>query len=108
VRYIQAGSIQRLLAAEPACMYLTHYGRVGDVPRLGALLLGLLAELAALGRRLQRHPERHQALKSGQLEIFKHSLRAHGCTHSDERIAELLAIDLELNAQGLAVWLDRP
>ena len=28
-------SVQRLLAAEPECMYLTHYGRVGDVPRLG-------------------------------------------------------------------------
>jgi hypothetical protein len=26
----------------------------------------------------------------------------------EARIAELLAIDLELNAQGMAVWLDRP
>ncbi len=102
------GSIQQLLAAEPACMYLTHYGRVADVPRLGSLLLALLAEMAALGRQLQHHPQRHAALKAGQLEIFKRSLRAHGCTYSDARIAELLAVDLELNAQGLAVWLDRP
>jgi hypothetical protein len=26
----------------------------------------------------------------------------------EAQIAELLAIDLELNAQGMAVWLDRP
>ena len=35
------------------------------------------------------------------------SLRAHGVTLSDERIRELLALDLELNAQGIAIWLDR-
>ena len=29
--------------------YLTHYGRVGDVPRLGALLLDQLDEMVALG-----------------------------------------------------------
>ena len=51
---------------------------------------------------------RHEALKQGQLGIFTRSLRAHGVGFSDERIAELLALDLELNAQGMAVWLDRP
>jgi hypothetical protein len=28
-------------------------------------------------------------------------------TLSDERIRELLGLDLELNAQGIAIWLDR-
>ncbi len=105
-------SVQRLLAAEPACMYLTHYGRIGnvnnDVPRLGALLLGLLDEMVALGRRVQQAPQRHQALIDGQLAIFSASLAAHGCTLSRSDIARLLAMDLALNAQGLAVWLDRP
>ena len=35
-------SIERMLAFAPEHMYLTHYGRVGDVARLGALLLGQL------------------------------------------------------------------
>jgi len=111
-------SIRRLLAAGPRWMYLTHYGRVGDagdgVARLGALLLGLLEELVALGRRVQarnggagQHAERHQALKEGQLPIYVKSLREHGCTLPEADIAALLAIDLELNAQGMAVWLDR-
>jgi glyoxylase-like metal-dependent hydrolase (beta-lactamase superfamily II) len=100
-------SVQRLLARRPACMYLTHFGRVDDVPRLGALLLSLLDELVALGRSLRDAPDRHEALKRGQLAIFGRSLAAHGCTLSGERIAELLAIDTELNAQGMAVWLDR-
>jgi glyoxylase-like metal-dependent hydrolase (beta-lactamase superfamily II) len=104
-------SITRLLAKAPRCMYLTHYGRVDDVPRLGALLQGLLAEMVALGesQRGQTDPAvRHEALKQGQLDIFSRSLRAHGVDFDANRIAELLAIDLELNAQGMAVWLDRP
>ena len=101
-------SVQRLLAADPACMYLTHYGRVGDVPRLGRLLLGLLEEMVALGRRVQHAPNRHQALKDGQLALFSASLAAQGCTQTPAEVEQLLAIDLELNAQGMAVWLDRP
>jgi glyoxylase-like metal-dependent hydrolase (beta-lactamase superfamily II) len=100
-------SIRRLLSHDPACMYLTHFGRVDDVPRLGRLLLGLLQEMADLGRSLRQHPQRHQALKDGQLAIFSRSLQAHGFVGEPQAIAELLAIDLELNAQGLAVWLDR-
>ena len=103
-------SIERLLSFEPDCMYLTHFSRVGvggDVPRLGRLLLDLLAELSALGRNLQHSSGRHEALKRGQIDIFTRSLQAHGCTLSAAAVAELLAIDLELNAQGLAVWLDR-
>lgn len=101
-------SIRRLLARTPQCMYLTHYGRVGEVPRLGELLLGLLAALVALGRRERHSAHRHEALKRGQLELFCASLAAHGCTLPRARVAELLAVDLELNAQGMAIWLDRP
>ncbi len=105
------GSIERLLARQPRRMYLTHYGAVGDVPRLGALLRGLLDEMVALGegqRGVADAAVRHEALKRGQLAIFTRSLRAHGVAFDEAHIAGLLAIDLELNAQGMAVWLDRP
>jgi glyoxylase-like metal-dependent hydrolase (beta-lactamase superfamily II) len=92
-------SIRRLLSFQPACMYLTHFGRVTDVQRLGALLLSLLAEMVALGRRLQHEPDRHAALKRGQLDLFSRSLREHGGAHDKTELAGLLAMDLELNAQ---------
>lgn len=108
------GSIERLLAQAPRAMYLTHCGCIGengDVPRLGRLLLGLLDEMVALGESQRGEGDtlaRHEALKRGQLDIFTRSLRRHGVVFTEARIAELLAIDLELNAQGMAVWLDRP
>jgi glyoxylase-like metal-dependent hydrolase (beta-lactamase superfamily II) len=98
-------SIARMLAAEPECLYVTHYGRVTEVPRLAALLNGLIDRMAALARQAQA--ERHERLKSGLLAIYAESLREHGSRLPDERIAELLAMDLELNAQGLAVWLEK-
>jgi glyoxylase-like metal-dependent hydrolase (beta-lactamase superfamily II) len=100
-------SVNRLLAAQPACMYLTHFGRVGDVPRLGALLLQQIDRLVQLGLALRSADNRHQRLKDGLLAQALDSLALHGCTLPANEVARLLAIDLELNAQGIASWLDR-
>lgn len=100
-------SIHRLLAADPACMYLTHFGRVDDVARLAALQLALLERMVALGEGLRGHSERMPLLRAGLRTIFLDSLAAHGCTLPEATILELLAVDLELNAQGMQAWLSR-
>ncbi len=100
-------SIDRLLAWNPQCMYVTHFGRVADVPRLGALLKSLVNDMVAMGRQQVPGPGRHDALKAGQLDIFRRSLAEHGCTFDTAQLTQLLAMDLELNAQGMAVWLDQ-
>jgi len=100
-------SIERMLAFDPDWIYVTHYGRVGDVGRLAALLLAQLDEMVALARATPPGPDRHGALMRGLEAIHLRSLRAHGVTLSDDRIRELLALDLVLNAQGIAIWLDR-
>jgi glyoxylase-like metal-dependent hydrolase (beta-lactamase superfamily II) len=100
-------SITRLLAKDPACMYVTHYGRVDDVQRLAGLLLGQLDQMVALGVELRDAADRHAALKAGLLDIYAGRIADHGCGFDRAQVAELLAIDIELNAQGMAVWLDR-
>ena len=100
-------SVRRMLAYEPDCMYLTHYGRVTGVARLGALFLTQLDAMVALALGLPDDARRHQALVDGLLAIHLASLRAHGCMLPDERVRDLLRLDNELNAQGLAVWLKR-
>ncbi len=100
-------SVQRLLSYQPACMYLTHYSRVRDVQRLGDSFLAQLERLVALGRGLKDAPDRHEALKRALLAEYLGIVKAHGCTFSDAEVAELLAVDLELNAQGMAIWLDK-
>jgi glyoxylase-like metal-dependent hydrolase (beta-lactamase superfamily II) len=100
-------SIARMLGFAPDCMYLTHFGRVGDVPRLAALLLGQRDEMVALATDLPAGDARHAALVRGFGAIHLRSLRTHGCCLADATIFDLLALDLALNAQGMAIWLDR-
>ena len=100
-------SIERMLAYDPERLYLTHYGCVGDVRRLGALLLAQLDEMVAVARATPAGAGRHAALRRGLEAVHLKSLRAHGVALSEARIRELLALDLELNAQGIAIWLDR-
>ena len=100
-------SLQRLLAVQPQCMYLTHYGRVTDVARLGQQQLQMLDQVVALGQAERHAADRHPRLKDGLLALYLASLQQHGCTMGAERVAQLLAVDLELSAQGMAAWLDR-
>lgn len=100
-------SIERMLAFEPACMYLTHYGRVDDVRRLATMLLEQLDAMVDLAHRVRHADDRHAALMQGLEAIYLDRLARHGCTMPADRIRELLAMDLELNAQGIVIWLDR-
>jgi len=102
-------SVQGLLAVDPACLFLTHFGRVTDVPRLGRMFLDHLDGLLAIARRHQHAgPERHQRLKQDLLALYTASLTDHGCSLSADARAAVLEMHTELNAQGLAIWLDRP
>ena len=99
-------SISRLLARAPQQMYLTHFGAVGDVPRLAGLLLTQLDAMVALAERLPPSPQRHDQLKVGLQDIARQQLQRHGLPDPEAGLAGL-ALDIELNAQGLGVWLDR-
>ncbi len=103
-------SIRTMLARDPQSMHLTHYGRVGDVARLAGELIeqvdamvALAFEAAAIAERRQRHEWLVRALA----QLYVSRAQAHGCTLSPERIEALLAIDIELNAQGLEIWMAR-
>lgn len=100
-------SVQRLLSYRPECMYLTHYSRVRDVQRLGESFLAQLERLVAIGRGLKSAPDRHDALKRALLAEYVSIVKAHGCRYSESEVATLLDVDIELNAQGMGIWLDK-
>ncbi len=100
-------SVDRLLGFGPQAMYLTHYSRVGDVERMAGDLRRRLGELVAFARGEDGRPDRSERLRAGVLELFLRWAREHGTRLPAERVAELLQVDVELNAQGLEAWLDR-
>ncbi len=99
-------SIVRLLARQPACVYLTHFGRVDGALGAGQRLLALLERLVALGRRHATDADRHATLKREMATLYAQILAEHGIACTPSRL-DLLAMDIELNAQGMALWLDR-
>jgi len=100
-------SVQRLLQRQPRCMYITHYGRVGDVARLGAELLAGIDRLVALGQATPGGTDRDERLRLALQTLYLQDARAHGCAQDDATVTEVLSMDLKLNAQGLGIWLDR-
>ncbi|MFK2900735.1 MBL fold metallo-hydrolase [Dyella jejuensis] len=100
------GSIDRLIALKPDAMYLTHYGRLEDIERLAADLHDTIDAMVALARALRNSPDRHADLVQGLTELYAQRIADHGWQGDREALLHWLGMDIQLNAQGLGVWLD--
>lgn len=100
-------SITRLMSYQPTAMYLTHYGRVGDLERLAHDLHEQIDAMVAIGQRHDGDGDRHARLMAALRGLYLERARAHGCPLDDAGVEKVLWMDIELNAQGLASWLDR-
>jgi glyoxylase-like metal-dependent hydrolase (beta-lactamase superfamily II) len=100
-------SIKRLLTLHPSGMYLTHYGRVENIEKLAADLHQQIDAMVALARAADGQQDRHAALVEALTGLYAGRAEAHGWTQGRNALAQLLHMDIELNAQGLAVWLDQ-
>ncbi len=100
-------SIERLLTLHPSGMYLTHDGRVENIEKLAADLHQQIDAMVALARAADGQQDRHAALVEALTELYAGRAEAHGWTQGRNALAQLLHMDIELNAQGLAVWLDQ-
>lgn len=102
-------TIDRLMALKPERAFLTHFSQVTQLERHAADLHALLDAHVAIAESLRdAGAERHERLKAKLGELFVEHLTRNGCHAGREFILDLLAWDMELNAQGLEVWLDRP
>lgn len=100
-------SIARMMAEEPQAMYLTHFGRVEGVARLAAELHEQVDAMVSLAQACDGGPDRHRALVAALSGYYLERAQAHGCALDDAGVLALLHMDIELNAQGLEIWLDR-
>lgn len=100
-------SIERLVALKPDAMYLTHYGRVESVERLAVDLHAQIDAMAGLARAAHGKPDRHAVLMESLTDLYAARAVAHGWGQGRDALRQLLGMDIELNAQGLEVWLDR-
>jgi glyoxylase-like metal-dependent hydrolase (beta-lactamase superfamily II) len=100
-------SIRRLLTLKPEAMYLTHYGRVEQVEHLATKLREMIDAMVAVARHVEHQPDRHAQLTKSLADLYATRLAEHGWQGDREALLHWLGMDIELNAQGLGVWLDR-
>jgi glyoxylase-like metal-dependent hydrolase (beta-lactamase superfamily II) len=100
-------SIDRMLSYRPESMYLMHFSRVTDVPRLAASLKEQIRALARSARAHAGASDRAARIRADMLALWLELAHRHGCRQSDGEIEHALAGDLTLNTQGLIAWLDR-
>lgn len=100
-------SISRLLSFAPEAVYLTHYGRVPNVPQRASDLLRHLDVLVAMAlAEKDQGAARQQRIKQAMTRYLFEQIRIHGCELPNTELMAIWETDLELNAQGLCVWLD--
>lgn len=100
-------SIDLLMSYRPQAMYLTHYGRLLDVPRQATELHRLVDAYVniALSER-NSGSERNEKIRQGLARLLLEETASFGCRLPSENTLSIYDNDLTLNAQGLGVWLD--
>lgn len=100
-------TLDKMMALYPSWAFLTHYGRIGALERLSVGLRTGLVVYQDVARRHAKAPMRQQAIKQALLELSLREARALESPLPDAEARKILDMDMELNAQGLEVWLDR-
>lgn len=99
-------SVRKLVADAPQYMYLTHYGRVDDVPRLAKVMITGVDTLVGFAEQYKDDDSRRQKIETAMSDWLIDGLEKHGVTLDKDRCLELLDSDIKLNTQGIEFWLD--
>lgn len=102
-------SLDKLMAAQPTAVCLTHFGRL---PATQALVAQLREDIQAhaalaLAEEMQDEAGWDERLQQAVAAHLIDRARRHKPDMDGEQARKLLAHDIALNAQGLAVWLKR-
>jgi hydroxyacylglutathione hydrolase len=100
-------TIDRIVALRPECVFVTHFGGIGEIDRLSADLHRLIDAHVLLARTHAHAGERrHALLKQGIERMLLVEAQHQAWPLAPAEVLEVFATDIELNAQGLGVWLD--
>lgn len=100
-------TIDRLMSYHPRRIVQTHFGPVSDLERLARDLHEAIDTLVGIARRHAAATDRSQRIRSDMFDYFNARLDAHGYRGDLARRHALIDDDVDLNTQGLEVWLSR-
>ena len=95
-------SIDLIMSYRPAAVYLTHFGQVKDVAEKARQLHRQIDAHVTIARR----EKEVSAIRAGLADFLLGEARLFGCRLPDADILDIFGPDLDLNAQGLAFWVN--
>jgi hydroxyacylglutathione hydrolase len=111
-------SIDRIAALAPRAVAVTHYGPVGEVPRLAADLHRQIDAMVEMSDQCVRRLDwragvadpaaeagLREGLRDGMRELIHAEARRQGWTASEAELERIFTLDIALNADGLLAWL---
>ena len=100
-------SIDLLMSYRPPAVYLTHFSQLRGVAAKAVHLHQLVdAHVEIALREKNAGPDRHARIRAGLDQLLLDETKRFGCRLSNAEILKVFDADLELNAQGLGVWID--
>jgi len=100
-------AVDRIMACDPEQVYLTHYSRVQNLDRLAEQMHDGIDAYVRMAREHEHDDNRSAALRASLLDYYEQRLSEHGYPGDRDSIQSVLGVDVDLNAQGLEVWLHR-
>jgi len=100
-------AVDRIMGCDPEQLYLTHYSRVQNLDRLAIQMHEGIDAYVSLAREHEHEDNRSEALRASLYAYYEQRLSEHGYSGDRESIELLLGNDVDLNVQGLEVWLSR-
>ncbi len=101
-------SINRMLSYDPTAICLTHFGKYSNPKKLAIVLKESIqkhTEIALKEEGKDAVGRRDRIFDHLKHDLIERAIRSHSL--SPEKIYQLLEMDINLNAQGLEIWLQR-
>ncbi|MDX1695335.1 MAG: MBL fold metallo-hydrolase [Ketobacteraceae bacterium] len=100
-------SIARLMSHGPERMYMTHYGLLESPARFAEPLVEQIDDYVSIAEKYKESEHRESDIAAELTRYTLQRLQSHSPALSEPAVKQLLEMDMNLNAQGLAVWLNK-
>jgi glyoxylase-like metal-dependent hydrolase (beta-lactamase superfamily II) len=100
-------SLDLIMSYRPEAVYLTHFGQLKDVAaQVQQLRRQIDAHVAIARREKDAGQEKLARIRAGLVDLLLDEVKRFGSRLPDAEILDIFAVDLDLNAQGLAFWIE--
>ena len=100
-------SLDRIMSYDPQYAFLTHYSRIGNLAHHATMMHELIdAYVTIASNNYNQRSDGDISLVKKLNELLTRRIKDHGCNLPEDKVHELLYMDINLNAEGLKYWFE--